>query len=220
MRSAVELKNLEKYGYDELYDIVALLRSENGCPWDRAQDHHSIRKNLIEEAYEVAEALDKEDAELLREELGDLMLQVVLHADMEQKAGRPGMDAVFDGICRKLIFRHPHIFGDDSAVTAEQALSGWEQRKMQEKGQKSVHEGLDRVTRTLPGLMRAQKIVKKAKKGDVLPQDALNGGDLVSRLLALCDEANAMEIDLEEALYQRLEEIIAKVKEEETRNEN
>ncbi len=109
MRTAKELVNLPTYGYEELYDIVALLRSEDGCPWDRAQDHHSIRKNLIEEAYEVAEALDTEDPVLLREELGDLMLQVLLHADMEEKAGRAGMNAVFDGICRKLIFRHPHI---------------------------------------------------------------------------------------------------------------
>ncbi|MBE6672888.1 MAG: MazG family protein [Ruminococcaceae bacterium] len=216
MRSAKELKNLETYGYEELYDIVWLLRSEDGCPWDRAQDHHSIRKNLIEEAYEVAEALDREDAALLREELGDLMLQVVLHADMEQRAGRPGMEAVFDGICRKLIFRHPHIFGEDDAVTPEEALAGWEARKMQEKGQKTVSEGLDRVTRTLPGLMRAQKIVKKAKKASALPENALQGDDLVSRLLALCDEANDVGIDLEEALYGRLEDLICQVKEEET----
>ena len=162
MRTALELTNLPHYGYNELYDIVALLRSENGCPWDRAQDHHSIRKNLIEEAYEVAEALDKEDAELLREELGDLMLQVLLHANMEQQAGREGMDGVFDGICRKLIFRHPHIFGSDNATSAEQALAGWDARKMEEKGQHYVWQGLDRVTRTLPGLMRAQKLVKKA----------------------------------------------------------
>ena len=220
MRSAKELKNLENYRYEELYDIVALLRSEQGCPWDRAQDHHSIRKNLIEEAYEVAEALDREDAVLLREELGDLMLQVVLHANMEEQAGREGMDAVFDGICRKLIFRHPHIFCDDNAVTPEEALSGWEQRKMQEKGQKTTSEGLDRVTRTLPGLMRAQKIIKKARKGGVLPTDALEGDDVISRLLALCDEANSKDIDLEEALYQRLEEIISNVKEKESNNEN
>jgi len=133
MRSAKELQNADHYGYSELYDIVALLRSEEGCPWDRAQDHHSIRKNLIEEAYEVAEALDREDAVLLREELGDLLLQVFLHADMEERAGREGMDGVFDGICRKLIFRHPHIFGGENAVTAKEALAGWEERKKVER---------------------------------------------------------------------------------------
>lgn len=163
MRTAKELMNLPHYGYEELYDIVALLRSENGCPWDRAQDHHSIRKNLIEETYEVIEALDKEDDVLLREELGDLMLQVVLHANMEEQAGRAGMEGVFDGICRKLIFRHPHIFGEENAVSAKEALAGWEERKMVEKGQSSTFQGLDRVTRTLPGLMRAQKILKNQK---------------------------------------------------------
>ena len=214
MRSAQELKDLTKYGYEELYEIVALLRGENGCPWDRAQDHHSIRKNLIEEAYEVAEALDNEDPVLLREELGDLMLQVVLHADMEEKAGREGMDGVFDGICRKLIFRHPHIFGTDEAVSAKEALAGWEARKMVEKGQKSVSEGLDRVTRTLPGLMRAQKILKKAEKGGI--KIDLSATDPVTRLLAVCQEANQSDLDLEEALYGRLESVISEIKKEET----
>lgn len=220
MRNAKELKNLDHYGYEELYDIVALLRSENGCPWDRAQDHHSIRKNLIEEAYEVAEALDREDAVLLREELGDLMLQVVLHADMERQAGRPGMEAVFDGICRKLIFRHPHIFGDDNAVTPEEALAGWEQRKMVEKGQKSVSEDIDRVTRTLPGLMRAQKIVKKANKAGLWQEEVLAEDDLIGRLLSICNEANQAGVDLEEALYKRLEDIISQVKERDECNED
>ena len=220
MRTAKELQNLPHYGYEELYDIVALLRSENGCPWDRAQDHHSIRKNLIEEAYEVIEALDREDAVLLREELGDLMLQVLLHANMEEQAGRVGMDGVFDGICRKLIFRHPHIFGTGNAVSAEEALAGWEERKMAEKGQKSTSEGLDRVTRTLPGLMRAQKLIKKAKKGGLIDACPFDGQDTVNSLLALCYKANEEEIDLEEALYARLEDFISEMKNKEENNEN
>ncbi len=220
MRTAKELQNLPHYGYEELYDIVALLRSENGCPWDRAQDHHSIRKNLIEETYEVIEALDKEDAALLREELGDLMLQVLLHANMEEQAGREGMDGVLDGICRKLIFRHPHIFGVENAVSAEEALAGWEERKMVEKGQQSTFEGLDRVTRTLPGLMRAQKLIKKAKKGGLIDASPFTEEDTVSRLLSLCYKANEEEIDLEEALYARLEEFILEMKDKENNHEN
>ena len=207
----------ESYGIDDLVILVEVLRSEEGCPWDREQTHKSIRRDFIEETYEVIEAIDTDNPVLLREELGDLMLQVVLHADMEQREGRPGMEAVFDGICRKLIFRHPHIFGEDNAVTPEQALAGWEQRKMQEKGQKTASEGLDRVTRTLPGLMRAQKIVKKAQKADVLPSDTLLGDDLITRLLVLCNEANEADIDLEEALYARLEQLIDRIKEEENK---
>lgn len=213
MRSAKELSHLEVYGYEELYDIVALLRGENGCPWDRAQTHHSIRKNLIEEAYEVAEALDSENAVLLREELGDLLLQVFLHADMEEKEGREGMDGVLDGICRKLIFRHPHIFGSENAVSAEEALAGWEARKMEEKGQKTLSQDLDRVTRTLPGLMRAQKILKKADKAGI-PLD-LSADDPVTRLLLVCRDANKAGIDLEEKLYYQLENIISDIKKEE-----
>lgn len=220
MRTSKELQNLPRYGYEELHDIVALLRSENGCPWDRAQDHHSIRKNLIEETYEVIEALDKEDAVLLREELGDLLLQVLLHANMEEQAGREGMDGVFDGICRKLIFRHPHIFGAENAVSAEEALAGWEERKMVEKGQQSTFEGLDRVTRTLPGLMRAQKLIKKAKKGGLVDTDPFTQEDTVSQLLSLCYKANEEGIDLEEAVYTRLEEFISEMKDKENNHEN
>ena len=220
MRTAKELQNLSHYGYEELYDIVALLRSENGCPWDRAQDHHSIRKNLIEETYEVIEALDKEDSALLREELGDLLLQVLLHANMEEQAGKEGMDGVFDGICRKLIFRHPHIFGAENAVSAEEALAGWEDRKMVEKGQQSTFEGLDRVSRTLPGLMRAQKLIKKAKKGGLIDENPFTGQDTVSQLLSLCYQANEEDIDLEEVLYARLEGFISEMKDKENNHEN
>ena len=223
MRSPEELKNAKSYGYEELYEIVSLLRSENGCPWDRAQTHHSIRKNLIEETYEVIEALDKEDAVLLQEELGDLMLQVLLHADMEQRAGRAGMEGVFDGICRKLIFRHPHIFDTENATTPEQALAGWEARKMEEKGQKSATQDLDRVTRTLPGMMRAQKLIRKAKKAGLICENPFaDSRDPVDRILSACYDANLSDMDLEEAVYMRLEQFIAdmKTKEEEKKNEN
>ena len=222
MRSAKELKNAPNYGYEELYEIVSLLRSENGCPWDRAQTHHSIRKNLIEETYEVVEALDKEDSDLLKEELGDLMLQVLLHADMEERAGREGMEGVLDGICRKLIFRHPHIFDSENATTAEQALAGWEARKMEEKGQKTVFQDMDRVTRTLPGMMRAQKLVRKAKKAGLLKENPFTQNDPVARILSAGYDANSEDLDLEEAVYMRLEQFITdmKTKEEEIKNEN
>ncbi|MDR3552464.1 MAG: MazG nucleotide pyrophosphohydrolase domain-containing protein, partial [Clostridia bacterium] len=100
-----------RYTFGDLVAIMTLLRGENGCPWDREQTHESIRKNLIEETYEVVEAIDNKDRALLREELGDVLLQVVFHAEMERQAGGFDIEDVSDGICRKLIERHPHIFG-------------------------------------------------------------------------------------------------------------
>ena len=101
-----------RYGYEDLLSIMHILRSDGGCPWDREQDHHTIRQNMLEEAYEAAEAIDCGDAGMLCEELGDVLLQVVFHAQMEKEAGGFTMDDVADGICKKLIVRHPHIFGD------------------------------------------------------------------------------------------------------------
>ncbi|MDR1001901.1 MAG: nucleoside triphosphate pyrophosphohydrolase [Oscillospiraceae bacterium] len=154
----------EKYGMSDLLAIMKLLRSENGCPWDREQNHKSIRRNLIEEAYEVAEAIDNEDTENLREELGDLLLQVVFHSEMEEETGAFTFDDVTDEICKKLIVRHPHIFSDVTADTTDEVLKNWESIKMETKGQKSASQSIDSVPRSLPALMRSEKIQKRAAK--------------------------------------------------------
>lgn len=107
----IDFERKEHYGLSDLLRIVALLRSEDGCPWDRVQTHASLRRSLLEEAYEAAEAIDREDPALLKEELGDLLLQVVFHADIERQAGDFTMDDVADGEVRKMLFRHPHVFG-------------------------------------------------------------------------------------------------------------
>ena len=109
----------ERYGIDDLLRIMEILRSENGCPWDREQNHQSLRSNMIEEAYEAVEAIVDDDMEHLREELGDVLLQVVFHAQMEAEEGRFTFDDVADGICQKLIVRHPHIFSDTKAKSKE-----------------------------------------------------------------------------------------------------
>ena len=142
------------YTLDDLLHIMQLLRAPGGCPWDRAQTHQSIRRNMLEEAYEVAEAIDQEDPDHLKEELGDVLLQVVFHARMAQ----------VDGICQKLVFRHPHVFGQVQAADSDQALGAWEARKREEKGQKTAADTLDGVARSLPALMRAEKIQDKARK--------------------------------------------------------
>lgn len=150
------------YDYADLLEIIRLLRSEDGCPWDKAQTHKSIRRGLLEEAYEAAEAIDNDDPVLLKEELGDVLMQVVFHADIESDAGRFTMDDVCDGVVKKLLFRHPHVFGDGHEDLPESVLVSWEQLKRREKGQKTVADSMDSVARSLPSLWRAEKLQKKA----------------------------------------------------------
>ena len=148
-----------RYGFDDLCQIVRLLRSDDGCPWDRVQTHESIRRNFLEEAYEACEGFDRGDPKLMCEELGDVLLQVLFHADIERDAGRFTIDDVCDGICKKLIFRHPHVFSDGEA--------DWEGLKKLEKGQKTATDTLRAVARSLPALWRSEKIQIKAAKSGV-----------------------------------------------------
>ena len=150
------------YDYADLLEIIRLLRSEDGCPWDKAQTHKSIRRGLLEEAYEAAEAIDNDDPVLLKEELGDVLMQVVFHADIESDAGRFTMDDVCDGVVKKLLFRHPHVFGVGHEDSPESVLVSWEQLKRREKGQNTVADSMDSVARSLPSLWRAEKLQKKA----------------------------------------------------------
>lgn len=154
----------ERYGVNDLIDIVEILRSPNGCPWDREQDHKSIRRDFLEETYEVIEAINKEDKDGLLEELGDVLLQVVFHAQIEREKGSFNLDDVADGICKKMIERHPHVFGDVSAETSEQVLDNWDVIKKQTKQQKSQTESMLSIPREFPALMRADKVQKKAAK--------------------------------------------------------
>lgn len=154
----------DKYNFDDLVKIVAVLRSPDGCPWDREQTHKSIRANFIEETYEAVEAIDTDDTELLREELGDVMLQVALHSQMEQEKGNFDIDDVVDGICKKLIVRHPHVFGDVKAETTGEVLKNWDEIKKRTKGQKSQTEVMNSVSRSLPSLMRSRKVQQKAAR--------------------------------------------------------
>ena len=151
-----------QYGYEDLLEIIRLLRSEDGCPWDKAQTHQSIRRGLLEEAYEAAEAIDNDDPVLLREELGDVLMQVVFHADIESDAGRFTIDDVCDGVVKKLLFRHPHVFGSQCQDSPESVPVSWDKLKRQEKGQKTVADSMDSVARSLPGLWRAEKLQSKA----------------------------------------------------------
>ena len=128
----------ESYDFDDLVLIVSLLRSEGGCPWDIEQTHKSLRKGFIEETYEVIEAIDTENPTLLREELGDVLLQIVFHADMAKEEGTFEIGDVTDEVCKKLIHRHPHVFGDLVAETSGKVLEAWEAIKSEEKSRKNT----------------------------------------------------------------------------------
>ena len=157
----------EHYTADDLLAILAILRDpENGCPWDKVQTHTSIRMNFLEEAYEAVDAIDLDDPELLCEELGDVLMQVGFHTQIEQEAGRFTWQQVCDGVCRKLIDRHPHIFGGDTSI------KDWDALKNKEKGRVTLQDDLDSVPKALPALMRAAKLQKRAARYGVQTESA------------------------------------------------
>jgi len=153
-----------KYDFYDLVEIMKVLRSPDGCPWDKVQTHHSIRQDFIEETYEAIEAIDTNNTELLREELGDVMMQVIFHANMEEEVGSFNIADVIDEVSKKLIFRHPHVFADTIADTPEQVLTNWDKIKMDSKEQKTQSQVLSSVSKALPALMYSQKIQHKAAK--------------------------------------------------------
>ena len=160
----VDFKHKECYTVSDLHEIVRLLRAPGGCPWDREQTHESIRRNFLEEAYEVAEAIDERNPSHLREELGDVLLQVIFHTCIEEERGSFTLEDVSDAVSKKLIFRHPHVFSTDRVSDSDEVLQNWEELKRQEKGQKTHLQALESVARSLPGLWRAEKIQAKARK--------------------------------------------------------
>lgn len=160
------LKNKQSYTFEDLLAVTRILRSENGCPWDREQDHHSIRAELIEETYEVIEAIDNEDSKLLREELGDLLFQIVFHSQIEAESERFDIEGVINDITAKMVHRHPHVFGDVNVENSAQVLSNWEVIKTEEKQRNTLLEKLRAIPPMLPALMRASKVGKKIGQAD------------------------------------------------------
>lgn len=152
----------QRFTLEEFKKIIAKLRAEDGCPWDRVQTHESLKDCMLEEAYETVDAINHNDKENLKEELGDMLLQIYLHAQISSEAGEFELEDVVDGIARKMLRRHPHVFGQAAAETAEEVLVNWDAIKKKEKGQKSVSEGLKGVAKALPANVRAAKVQKKA----------------------------------------------------------
>ncbi len=156
------MKKKEKYSFSDFKDIMETLTDENGCPWDKIQTHETLKRYLIEECYEVIDAIEKNDKTNLREELGDVLLQVFFHSVIAEKNGEFSLNDVVNGICEKMISRHPHIFSDAQAETSDDVLLNWEEIKKKEKGYRTKTDALKSVPKTFPSLMRAEKVLKKA----------------------------------------------------------
>lgn len=193
----IDFTEKSEYGFSDLVRLVTALRGPGGCPWDQAQTHQSIRRNFLEEAYEACEALDQNDPIHLREELGDVLLQVVFHALIEADAGRFDMDGVCDTVCKKLIDRHPHLF--DRAPSR----MDWEDVKRAQRGNQTVAQAMAGVSRALPALWQADKLLSKAEKSGLYPQDAEAArGELLRQTEALLQgEPSQAQTHLGRALF-------------------
>ena len=220
-----------KYNFDDLCLIMEILRGEGGCPWDAEQTHESIRKNFIEETYEVIEAIDNNDSMLLREELGDVLLQVVFHTQMENESGNFNIDDVANDVCAKLVHRHPHIFGDVRATTADEVLSNWEAIKNVEKSRETMYDKLNSIPPMTPALMRASKVSKKSGEykeksnneiigelqnildGIRLHDSNISPEQMGEALFLLSALASKSDIDAEESLFKKTNSFIEKYKE-------
>ncbi len=173
----------KNYKFDDLLEIVKKLRGEGGCPWDMEQTHQSIKQSIIEEGYELIETLDNEDWENVADESGDLLLQVVFHAQIGKEKGEYNIDDVINAVCRKLIHRHPHVFGDVKVRDSNEVLANWNQIKRDDRGQKTVAQDMEEVSKYLPSLMRAQKIQSKAEKGGYVFSEPVFAAESIANLL-------------------------------------
>ena len=169
---------MKNVSFDRLVDVVAMLRSKNGCPWDLAQTHESLKADLIEEAYELIEAIDAKVPKKICDELGDLLMQVMLHSQIATDRNEFGVDEVIENLTEKLVRRHPHVFGSVVATDENEVLENWEEIKRGEEGNKDRKSSLDGIPHSLPSLQRAEKIQKRASRAgfdwdqteDVLPK--------------------------------------------------
>ncbi len=222
----------KSYQFDDLKAIMAILRSDGGCPWDREQTHESIRSCMIEETYEVIEAIDTENTSLLREELGDVLFQIMFHSQIESEKNEFSVDDVVNDICVKMIHRHPHVFMQGQVLrSAQDVVERWERIKVEEKQRKTTASRLRSIPPMLPALMRAQKVSSKAGLTQLesdgereicrLVDSLLNAGEegrteaLGELLMKLSIWADAKEIDAEFALGQAVERQIQEIEKKE-----
>ena len=189
-----------KYNFDDLCRIIERLRGKGGCPWDAEQTHESIKKCMVEEAYEAVEAIESGDMSKVYDELGDLLLQVVMHAQIAKESGEFDMDDITNAVCTKMIRRHPHVFGDTKVKDSDEVLDNWEEIKKAEKGESKASESLESVAHSLPALMRAQKVQKRAAKVGFDWADVSGAIDKVKEETAELEEAVKNGTNTEEEL--------------------
>ena len=200
------LRSRSHYSVDDLLLIMQVLRSENGCPWDKEQTHKSIRQDFLEECYEAVEAIDADSVPMMREEFGDVLLQVVFHCQLEAEQQHFTFDDICDEVCRKLVVRHPHVFGDVSADTSDEVLKNWDSIKQETKHQTTAAETLDSVCKALPALMYAQKLGKRAARAGMDWRSAEDAFDYVRRET---DElAEAMRAGQQEQIEEELGDLL------------
>ncbi len=210
----------EKYTLSDIRELVAILRSDDGCAWDREQTHQSVRNAMIEETYEFIEGLDKNDQTLMREELGDVLFQVFFHARIAEEDKEFDIDDIADEICKKMVLRHPHVFGDVTVKDSGEVLKNWETIKKAEKSRDTLEKQLDSVSKALPSLIRAEKLLSRCKKEGVSverdPEKLIRNisekaealtPDADSRvigelLFAVANLSYALKINSEQALYE------------------
>lgn len=199
-----------RYTFADLMRIMSRLTAPDGCPWDQAQTHESIRTNLIEEAYEAVDAIDSGDIDAMREEIGDVLLQAVFHCDMAARTGEFTTGDVISELCGKLYSRHTHIFGKDKAGNSAEALKFWDNAKAVEKSYTSLYDILSRLPKGFPSLLRAQKAYRKAVKAgrEEKPETRLTESELAEKLLELVRIAAASGVDAETALNKKIGEYI------------
>lgn len=226
-------KEKENYTLADIRELVEILRSKDGCAWDREQTHKSVRNAMIEETYEFIEGLDKNDETLMKEELGDVMFQVFFHARIAEEDGSFNIDDIADEICKKMVLRHPHVFGDVSVKDSSEVLKNWETIKKAEKSRDTLEKQLESVSSALPSLIRAEKLLSRCKKEGVaverdpeklirniteraaaltLNTDSAQIGEL---LFAVTNLSYALKINSEQALYEKNDRFIK----ETTKNE-
>ncbi len=202
---------MKKYTFEDLLEIMEKLRGEGGCPWDKEQTHESIKRSIMEEGYELIEAIDEKSPEKMADESGDLLLQVVFHAQIGKETGEYDISDVTDAICKKLIHRHPHVFGSESLDTAGEVLDSWDAIKRSDREQNTVAEEMRGVSKYLPSLTRAEKIQTKASKTGYFFSDVKNVAESCANKLKMIDE-NTDKIVAEKYLGQVLFDIVTVAK--------
>ncbi len=202
----------KRYTFDEFMDIIRYLRSEKGCPWDRKQTHESLDKYMLEEAYESVEAIRRGNTENLCEELGDVLLQIALHAAIAEETREFTIEDIITGESEKMIRRHPHVFGEKETIDAGQVVKNWDEIKKQEKKQKTTADTLQDIPRALPALMRAEKAIKRAakngQKGDVTEEVERTFESLTDSLFTLKEQ---WKMEDEEQLEEKFENLLFQI---------